>query len=149
MRYTLTHDISNSNEGELTDYGGRAATLAFEVLSVTIGPRTKPMLYSGQEIGVRTALGHSNRVSTNPNYNTSTLRAFYRRLFTLYKNNPALHPDATFTKFDAANDDRIYAFGRSDVGGAGQIVVVVNLSSSSRNAGVAVPRWFPRHLQGP
>ena len=142
MRYTLTHDISNSNEGEFADYGGQAAALAFEVLSVTIGPRTKPMLYSGQEIGIRTALGHGNRVATNPNYNTSPLRAFYRRLFTLYKNNPALHPEASLTKFAAANNDRIYAFGRGDVSGAKQIVVVVNLSPSSRNAGVTVPDGF-------
>ncbi|MBA2715333.1 MAG: hypothetical protein H0U55_17510, partial [Rubrobacteraceae bacterium] len=85
MRYTLNHDISNPNEGEFADYGGQAATLAFEVLSMTIGPRTKPMIYSGQEVGIRTALGWTNRVTTNPNYNSSPLRAFYRRLFTLYK----------------------------------------------------------------
>jgi glycosidase len=142
MRYTLSHDISNPNQGEFADYGGQAATLAFEVLSVTIGPRTKPMIYSGQEIGIRTALGNTNRVTTNPNYNTSPLRAFYRRLFRLYRDNPALHPEASFTKFNAANNDRIYAFGRSDVSGARQVVVVVNLSSAMRNADVTVPSSF-------
>jgi glycosidase len=142
MRYTLNHDISNPNQGEFSDYGGQAATLAFEVLSITIGPRTKPMIYSGQEIGIRTALGHTNRVTTNPNYNTSPLRAFYRRLYTLYKNNPALHPEASFTKFNSANNERIYAFGRTDVSGARQVVVVVNLSSASRNASVTVPSNF-------
>ena len=142
MRYTLSHDISNPNEGEFADYGGQAATLAFEVLTVTLGPRTKPMIYSGQEIGIRTALGNTNRVTTNPNYNTSPLRAFYRRLFTLYKNTPALHPEASFTKFNSANNQRIYAFGRSDASGASKAVVVVNLSSASLNTGVTVPSGF-------
>jgi glycosidase len=142
MRYTLNHDISYSNEGEFADYGGQAATLAFEVLSVTLGPRTKPMIYSGQEVGIRTPLGGTNRVTTNPSYGTSPLRAFYRRLFTLYKNNPALRPKASFTKFNAATNDRIYAFGRRDVGGTMRIVFVANLSSSGRNAGVTVPDDF-------
>jgi len=142
MRYTLNHDISNPNQGEFADYGGQAATLAFEVLSVTIGPRTKPMIYSGQEIGIRTALGNTNRVTTNPNYNTSHLRAFYRRLFRLYRDNPALRPEASFTKFDSVDNQRIYAFGRSDARGAGKVVVVANLSSTGRSVGVTVPSSF-------
>jgi hypothetical protein len=142
MRYTLTHDISNANEGEFADYGGQAATLAFEVLSITIGSRTKPMIYSGQEIGIRTALRDTNRVTTNPNYNTSPLREFYRRLFTLYKNNSALHPESPFTKFSSTNDNRIYAFGRGAPDGANTVVVVANLSGVSGSAGVTVPTGF-------
>ena len=142
MRYTLNHDISNSGEGEFRDYGGQAATLAFEVLSVTLGSRTKPMIYSGQEIGIRTALDNTNRVTTNPNYTTSSLRPFYRRLFKLYENNPALNPEASFTKFDSADNGRIYAFGRSDAGGDNRVVVVTNLSSTSASKSVMVPGGF-------
>lgn len=142
MRYTLTHDISNPNEGEFADYGGQDATLAFEVLSVTMGSRTKPVIYSGQEIGIRTALSDATRVTTNPNYNTSPLREFYRRLFTLYKNNSALHPESPFTKFSSTNDNRIYAFGRGAPDGANTLVVVANLSGVDVSAGVTVPTGF-------
>lgn len=142
MRFTLSHDISNSNGGEFADYGGREATQAFEALSVTLGTRTKPMIYSGQEIGIRTALGGTNRVTTNPNYSSSPLRAFYRKLFTLYKNNPALHPEASFTKINSVNNERIYAFGRSDASGANKVVVVANLSPTSRMTGLTVPGAF-------
>lgn len=143
LRYTINHDLSYGRESEFADFGGKAATLAFEVLSVTVGPRTKPMIYSGQEIGIRTGLEHANRVTTNPNYTSSPLRAFYRRLFTLYRDNPALHPRASFTKFNSVDNEKIYAFGRSAASGvASKVVVVVNLSGASRSAGVTVPSRF-------
>jgi hypothetical protein len=142
MRLTLNHDLSYMGNSEFADLAGQAATLAFEVLSVTIGPHTKPMLYSGQEIGIRRGLEEHNRVTTNPNYNTSPLRAFYRRLLTLYKSNPALHPTASFTKFDSQDTWSIYAFGRSDASGANKVVVVANLSATALSAGVTVPLSF-------
>jgi glycosidase len=142
MRYTNNHDLSNSGKASFAAYGGEAATKVFDVLCCTIGPRTKPLIYTGQECGIRTQLTGTNRVTTNPNYSTSPYRAFYARLLKFYRDHSALHPSVSMTKFSSTNNQQIYAFGRHDSATGAKVIVVSNLDGASRRADVTVPTAF-------
>ena len=129
MRFLDNHDWHAhadwgwGNGPEVGTKGGLLQVAPMMVLCTALPG--KPLLYNGQEMSfvrVDPALSAESRYQ-------SPVWAFYKTLLGLYQTQPALS-DGDFAKIPSDSDDAIYAFTRQS--GASRIIIVVNLSGTSR-----------------
>ncbi len=123
MRFTTNHD-KNSWEGTVSERLGEAAKVS-AVLTATLPG--KPLLYSGQEVGLDKRLKFFEKDVID--WKESTLREFYSKLFNLYQNNPAMHL-GNMVEISDEDDKEIYAFVREK--DTHKIVVVLNFSAKQK-----------------
>jgi glycosidase len=142
MRYTSTRDSSYNGNSQFADYNGEVATGL--LASVALLLPGKPMIYCGEETGNRAPLNGSNRVTTKAAYAdpNNIWRVHFRKLLSLYRDNPAVHAGA-FEKFATNADGSVYAFGRKDAAASGRrVVVLANLSAQFRTVSVSIPKAY-------
>lgn len=134
MRMTYNHD----DNGKFTLAARyREGIRTFAVLELLLPG--KPMVFDGQEAGMRVFDGTAVHDSTNLGHDPivkidwtdpGAFRPFYTKLLQLHRANRALHQPgmADFRKLDTSGSDAAYAFIRR--GGDHAVVVVTNLSSA-------------------
>lgn len=117
MRFITNHD-ENSWNGTVFERLGEGVK-AFAVLMSTIPG--KPLLYSGQEIGLdkRLSFFEKDPIQWEDNH----FREFYSQLFNLYQKNPALYSGSMQT---ITSQENIYAYLRES--GNEKIFILLNLS---------------------
>jgi glycosidase len=148
MRTTSTRNSSYNGNSQFGDYNGEAATRLLASIALLLPG--KPMIYCGEEAGNRKPLNGSNRVTTKAAYTdpNNIWRIHFRKLLTLYSENPAVHAGA-FDKFATSDDGSVYAFGRKDASASGRrVVVVANLSAQSRTVRVSIPEAYRTTFTG-
>ncbi len=135
MRMTYNHD----DNGKFTLAARyRDGIRAFAVLELLLPG--KPLVFDGQEAGMRVFDGHTVQDSINLGHDPQVkidwtdpgaYRDFYTRLLQLFRANPALHQPgmADFRKLDTRGADSAYAFIRRRE--EHQVVVVTNLSAAA------------------
>ncbi len=121
MTFITNHDENSWNGTEYDRYG--KFVKSFSALIFTY-PGI-PLIYSGQEIGLDKQLAFFDKdeiVWTN-----SPMTAFYQKLISLKKNNPALYSSTGGAiKLVETNNDRVLVFKRKK--GSNLVVTVINLS---------------------
>ncbi|MDP4116024.1 MAG: alpha-amylase family glycosyl hydrolase [Bacteroidota bacterium] len=87
MRYTTNHDETSWDKTPPELFGGIPGAKAASVITISL--KGIPMIYNGQEVG---STIHQNLfVKTNIDWgNTSGMRDFYKKLFSVYNSNPEL-----------------------------------------------------------
>lgn len=123
--FTANHDENTWNGTEYEKYGALANGLA--VFSCT-WPGV-PLLYSGQELPNHKRLRFFEKDAIEWRLPCG-LHAFYKTLFTLKKEHPALATDAELEIMAADDQQRVLAFRRKS--GEREVVVLVNFSGEER-----------------
>lgn len=132
MRFTSNHDENSWNGTVFERLGEAAKTMA--VLTATIPG--KPLLYSGQEAGMNKRLDFFEKDAIE--WQESTFRLFYSKLFNLYQKNPALHR-GKMEKITTDRDDSIYAFVR--IFRDDKILVLLNCSDQRQQVEINSPHF--------
>lgn len=128
--FTSNHDENSWNGTEYEKYGDMAEALA--VFSATWNG--VPLLYSGQELPLKTKRLEFFDKDPIPWTGTYQLADFYKTLLTLKSNNPALRggdPAVTTYWIKTSADDKIMGYIRKN--GNREILVLLNLSDSNIN----------------
>ena len=126
MYFTSNHDENSWNRADYGSYPGKVHA-PFAVYTQTMVSGV-PLIYSGQEEPVLRPLKFFDK---DPITFEKYQRAdFYKTLLTLRKNNPALAPNASFSKVKAGNDEAIYAYEREK--NNHKVLVILNLSDSQQ-----------------
>lgn len=122
MRYTTNHDETSWDKTPPEIFGGIAGAKAAAVISLAI--KGIPLIYNGQEVG---STIHQNLFEkTNIDWgNTSGMRDFYSKLFTVYNSNSELRY-GSFEIIDISRD--IVGINRNY--NNNNIVVIVNVRNS-------------------
>jgi len=125
MRFTYNHDYNW--EWRLSErYGG--GIKAFAVLCATLPG--KPLILSGQEVGLDRRLPMSTRRPRQPiEWVDNPFRDFYTRLLNLYQKSRALFA-GEFIKVESSQDYKIYAYLRRH--GDEKVLIVLNLSDKTQ-----------------
>ena len=123
MRFTETYN-ENPEAGTAIERLGDAAKTA-AVLTATIPG--KPMIYNGQEAGLEKMSAPFKEDSIQ--WKESVFRNFYSKLFSLYRDNPALY-QGKMVKISPDDEAAVYAFAR--VKENYKVVVVLNFSANQR-----------------
>lgn len=127
MYFTSNHDENSWNQADFGTMPGEIHA-PFAVLTQTI-KNTVPLVYGGQEEPFLDSLKFFVKDTiTFGKYQRAT---FYKKLLELRKNNPALMPNASYTKLSTNNDASIFAFVRQKDNH--KILVVLNLSNQPQN----------------
>ncbi|WP_121354529.1 alpha-amylase family glycosyl hydrolase [Flavisolibacter nicotianae] len=123
--FTANHDENTWNGTEYEKYGAMAACLA--VFSCT-WPGV-PLLYSGQELPNHKRLQFFEKdvIEWRPQCD---LHSFYKTLFALKKEHPALATDSELEIIAADEQQRVLAFRRKS--GESEVVVLLNFSAEER-----------------
>jgi alpha-amylase len=121
--FTTNHDENTWNGTEYEKYGDAAKALA--VFSITW--KGVPLIYNGQELPNHKRLEFFERdpIDWNSNY---AMAPFYKTLFALKHNHPALHADVPVERLQTNNNDHVLAYYRKK--GDKEVVVVMNLSKN-------------------
>jgi len=130
MRFTTNHDENSWNGTEFEKFGDGADAMA--VLSATIPGMF--LIYSGQEAGNRKRLDFFEK--DNIEWKESKYTDFYKKLFNLKKENPALWNGKKGGEFKyvlPSDEKSIFSFVREKDGN--KIFVVVNLSEQKQDVG--------------
>lgn len=125
--FTSNHDENSWNGTEYEKYGELAKALA--VFSCTWNG--VPLVYSGQELPLKTKRLKFFEKDPIPWTGTYELHDFYKALLNLHSNNPALRggdPDVATFKLTTSADDKIFAYLRKK--GNDEVLVVLNFSSA-------------------
>ncbi|HLX65759.1 MAG TPA: alpha-amylase family glycosyl hydrolase [Puia sp.] len=122
MYFTSNHDENSWNGADYNTFPGPAHA-PFAVFTQTM-PDNIPLIYSGQEEPVSRALSFFEKDSIR--FHDFGRSGFYRTLLDLRKRNPALDPDAAFTRLSVGDDRAVYSFLRERSGH--KVLVVLNLS---------------------
>ena len=127
MHFITNHDENSWNGTEFERYG--AAVDAMAVLTYTL-PGV-PLIYNGQEIGLRRRLAFFEKDAID--WNGGIPRAIYPRLNALKASNSALDVGANPGKFLAfdTSTNAVLAFARFR--GSDRVVVVLNGTASTTN----------------
>ncbi|MGV4412889.1 alpha-amylase family glycosyl hydrolase [Chryseobacterium sp. T1] len=128
--FTSNHDENSWNGTEYEKYGDMAEALA--VFSATWNG--VPLLYSGQELPLKTKRLEFFDKDPIPWTGTYQLADFYKTLLTLKSNNPALRggdPAVTTYWIKTSADDKIMGYIRKN--GNREVLVLLNLSDSNIN----------------
>ena len=128
--FTTNHDENSWNGTEYEKYGDMAQALA--VFSATWNG--VPLLYSGQELPMKTKRLEFFEKDPIPWTGTYQLADFYKTLLTLKSNNPALRggdPAVTTYWTKTSADDKIMSYVRKN--GNNEVLVLLNLSDSNVN----------------
>lgn len=127
MYFTTNHD-ENSWNGTVMERYGETGHLAYATLAYTIGGM--PLLYSGQEAGMDSALEFFEKDTIE--WGEYELQDFYTKLLMLNVENPALWNGeyrGDFNRLITNADDKVYAFARTK--GSSQVVTICNLSDET------------------
>lgn len=130
MRFTTNHDENSWNGTEFEKFGDGADAMA--VLSATIPGMF--LIYSGQEAGNRKRLDFFEK--DNIEWKESKYTDFYKKLFNLKKENPALwngKKGGEFKYVVPSDEKSIFSFVREK--DDNKIFVVVNLSEQKQDVG--------------
>ena len=122
MYFTSNHDENSWNAADFNTFPGPAHA-PFAVFTQTM-PDNIPLIYSGQEEPVSRALSFFEKDSIR--FHDFGRGGFYKTLLDLRKRNPALDPDAAFTRLSIGDDRAVYSFLRERSGH--KVLVVLNLS---------------------
>jgi alpha-amylase len=122
MYFTSNHDENSWNGADHNTFPGPAHA-PFAVFTQTM-PDNIPLIYSGQEEPVSRALSFFEKDSIR--FHDFGRGGFYKTLLDLRKRNPALDPDAAFTRLSIGDDRAVYSFLRERSGH--KVLVVLNLS---------------------
>lgn len=144
MRMTYNHD-DNGKFTLAARYRGGIRT--FAVLACTLPG--KPLVFDGQEVGMRVFDGTTVRESINLGHDPKVkidwsdpegYRPFYTKLLRLFRANPALHHAgmADFRKIDTIPPSPAYSFVRRD--GDDAVLVLLNLSPDDLGSVVLDPK---------
>ncbi|WP_153800191.1 alpha-amylase family glycosyl hydrolase [Foetidibacter luteolus] len=125
LYFTTNHDENSWNGTEYEKYDSGAKTLA--VFCVT-WPGT-PLLYSGQELPNLRRLSFFEKDFIDWQENLA-LHQFYKTLFSLKKQNKALHYNDNLAELPTGFDDKVLAYLR--VTGTSKVLVLLNLSGAER-----------------
>jgi alpha-amylase len=119
--FTANHDENSWNGTEYEKYGEAAKALA--VLSCTW--QGVPLVYSGQEMPnhKRLEFFEKDPIAWNGKYE---LAPFYKTLFALRDQHPALHADVDINTITTSEPQHVLAYSRKK--GDKQVVVILNLS---------------------
>ncbi|MFY7963995.1 MAG: alpha-amylase family glycosyl hydrolase [Chitinophagaceae bacterium] len=128
MYFTSNHDENSWNSADFGTMPGDIHA-PFAVLTQTI-KNTVPLIYGGQEEPFLDSLKFF--VKDTITFGKYQRADFYKKLLTLRKNNPALAPNAGYTKLLTNNDAAIFAFVRQQ--GKHKVLVVLNLSGTAQTA---------------
>jgi glycosidase len=122
--FTTNHDENSWNGTEYEKYGDAAKALA--VFSVTW--KGVPLIYSGQELPnhKRLKFFEKDPIEWNGKYE---MAGFYKTLFHLKTNHPALHADADVQRITTNHDEQVLAYLRKS--GNKEVLVLMNLSNQS------------------
>jgi glycosidase len=122
--FTTNHDENSWNGTEYEKYGDAAKALA--VFSVTW--KGVPLIYSGQELPnhKRLKFFEKDPIEWNGKYE---MAGFYKTLFHLKTNHPALHADADVQRIATNHDEQVLAYLRKS--GNKEVLVLMNLSNQS------------------
>jgi glycosidase len=125
--FTTNHDENSWNGTEYEKYGDAAQALA--VFSATW--KGVPLIYSGQEMPnhKRLKFFEKDPIEWNGKYE---LAGFYKTLFQLKANHPALSSDAEVQRLSTGNDKRILAYLRKS--GNKEVLVLLNLSKEANQS---------------
>jgi glycosidase len=106
----------------------------FAVLTQTI-KNSVPLIYGGQEEPFLDSLKFF--VKDTITFGKYQRADFYKKLLSLRKENPALAPNASYTKIATANDVAIFAYARQQ--DKNKVVVILNLSDKPQNVTITNP----------
>ncbi len=126
--FTSNHDENTWNGTEYEKYGDMAHALA--VFSATWNGI--PLVYNAQELPLKTKRLEFFEKDPIPWTGQYEMADFYKTLFTLKKQNPALRggdPAASTTVLKASADDKVLAYLRKHE--KNEVLVVLNLSADS------------------
>ncbi len=141
--FTSNHDENSWNQADFNTMPGESHT-PFAVLSHTM-KRSLPLIYSGQEEPVLRAISFFEKDSMN--FSQYKRAPLYKQLLELRKNNPALAPNASFTKINTGNEDHVYAFSRRS--GNHFVAVIVNLSQEPQMVDIKDINFLNGQFEGP
>ena len=128
MYFTSNHDENSWNGTEFERMG--ANHLPAFVLAAT-AYQSLPLLYTGQEASMQKRLRFFEKDTVD--WNGPSLASFYRRMFELKDQNPALWNGAAGgpqTTIATDGGERVYAYSRTR--GGNTVVVAVNFGDSAR-----------------
>ncbi|MCL1672572.1 alpha-amylase family glycosyl hydrolase [Elizabethkingia ursingii] len=123
--FTSNHDENSWNGTEYEKYGEMAKALA--VFSITWDGI--PLIYSGQELPLRTKRLEFFEKDPIPWNGTYEMAAFYKKLLTLKSNNPALRgSDSNVVTILIQNTapDKVFSYLRKN--GDDEVLVILNMS---------------------
>lgn len=127
MYFTTNHD-ENSWNGTVMERYGEEGHKTFAVLAYTFSGM--PLLYSGQEAGMDSALEFFEKDTIN--WGDYELQEFYTKLLKLNQSNEALwngEYGGDFERLTTNADDKIYAYKRQK--GDDAVVVILNFSDKA------------------
>lgn len=127
--FTTNHDENSWNGTEYEKYGDMAKTLA--VFSCTWNGI--PLIYSGQELPMKTKRLKFFDKDPIPWTGTYEMASFYKTLFELKANHPALRggdPGVTTYKLNTTAPDKVFAYLRKN--GNSEVLVVLNMSGANK-----------------
>ncbi|MEY7848483.1 alpha-amylase family glycosyl hydrolase [Natrarchaeobius sp. A-rgal3] len=128
----LTYVENHDTDRYLSSYG-RDAQLAAGAATFTL-PGI-PMLYAGQETGLR-----KRREPMNWGEEDEELLAYYRRLVDLRKSHPALQADATLERIEYETEtDAAVAYARDDSERRRRVVIVLHFGEGTATVGIDEP----------
>ncbi len=142
LYYATNHDV-NAWEGSIPDLLG-AGEFALATLVFTIPGM--PLIYSGQEVGLDRELRFFDKDEIDwTGWETNETFRFYQKLTALKKQHPALWHGLDATLDFLSNDDPdVLVYARTS--GTSRVVVILNLSKTSRFLTVSLPGMAGTYL---
>ncbi len=131
MYFTSNHDENSWNQADFGTMPGDIHA-PFAVITQTI-KNSVPLIYGGQEEPFLDSLKFF--VKDTIIFGKYQRADFYSKLLALRKSNPALAPNAGYTKLSTNNDAAIFAFVREQ--DKHKVLVVTNLSAKPQTATIA------------
>ena len=133
MYFTSNHDENSWNQADFGTMPGDIHA-PFAVITQTI-KNSVPLIYGGQEEPFLDSLKFF--VKDTIIFEKYQRADFYSKLLALRKSNPALAPNAGYTKLVSNNDAAIFAFVRQE--GKHKVLVITNLSNTAQAATINNP----------
>jgi len=130
MYFTSNHDENSWNQADFGTMPGDIHA-PFAVITQTI-KNTIPLIYGGQEEPFLDSIKFF--VKDTIIFGKFQRADFYSKLLALRKSNPALAPNASYTKLVSNNDAAIFAFVRQE--GKHKVLVITNLSNTAQTAAI-------------
>ena len=133
MYFTSNHDENSWNQADFGTMPGDIHA-PFAVITQTI-KNTIPLIYGGQEEPFLDSLKFF--VKDTIIFGKYQRADFYSKLLALRKSNPALAPNASYTKLISNNDAAIFTFVREE--SKHKVLVITNLSNTAQTATINNP----------
>ena len=130
MYFTSNHDENSWNKADFGSFPGPVHA-PFVVLTQTM-VNGVPLIYGGQEEPVLRAIQFFEKDPIG--FGKYKRAKFYKTLLALRKRNPALSPDASFSKITAGDPAAVYAYTRQKSGK--KVLVILNLSGKEQSINI-------------